>query len=352
MSEKLAILISAELNMGSSVKSINDQLKILAKHPSLQKLNIKINVDESFVKSINKFIDSASKLNVALSTQNKVVQETITEHRKLDGSIEKTTQQILKNGEVINRTKTVHDANKKSIQSESSAYESQRKTIKQLERELSDYTLTKQKATTNATGQITGYNRTYKNDDGNLLTVRTDENGIVKKYDEINDFLKRQQQAVAQEQTINKQREQIAKEEYNTRKALQDKTEKEQVAHYKQLEALDKAHYQALKTDKERKEALEKAHYLALQQNAKREQQYQKTLTETETKIADIRRRFSNDSSVNSGLMGIESQLGQLKSAGSIGDFKSRFEQLNTQLKQVTANAKQQQAILLVLARL
>lgn len=340
MSDQLKILISAELNQGLALRDINTAIKALGKSKNLQKLNLKINVDESFVKSINKFIESTNKLNVVMASQNKIVQETITEHRKLDGSIQKTTEQILKNGEIINRTKVIHDANKKAIQMESQGYESQIKTLQQLEKELQGYTLAKSKANKNAHGQVSSYSNTYQNELGQKINVRTDPTGKVKNYDEITDYLKRQQDALSQEQAINKQREQIAKEEYNTRKALQDKTEKEQAAHYKQLEALDKAHYQALKTDKERKEALEKTHYLALQQNAKREQQYQKTLSETETKIADIRRRFGKDSGVSSGLAGIEGQLGQMRSVGSIGDFKSRFDQLNTQLKQVSANAK------------
>ncbi|MBX4147500.1 phage tail tape measure protein [Paenibacillus lautus] len=340
MSDKLAILISAELNQGLALRDINTAIKALGKSKHLQKLNLKIDVDDSFVKSINKFIESTGKLNVALASQNKVVQETITEHRKLDGSIQKTTEQILKNGEIINRTKVVHDANKKAIQAESQGYESQIKTLQQLEKELVGYTLAKSKANKNAHGQVSSHSNTYQNELGQKINVRTDPTGKVKNYDEITDYLKRQQDALAQEQAINKQREQIAKEEYNTRKALQDKTEKEQAAHYKQLEALDKAHYQALKTDKERKDALEKTHYLALQQNAKREQQYLKNLADTETKIADIKRRFGKDSDVSSGLVGIESQLGQLKKDGSVGDFKSRFDQLNTQLKQVAANAK------------
>lgn len=336
----LSILISAELNQGLALRDINTAIKALGKSKNLQKLNLKIDIDDSFVKSINKFIEATGKLNVALASQNKVVQETITEHRKLDGTIERTTEQILKNGEIINKTRVIHDANKKTIQMESQGYEAQVKTLQQLEKELEGYALAKQKANKNAHGQVTSYTNTYKNELGQLINVRTDPSGKVKNYDEVTNYLQQQKDALAQEQAINKQREQIAQEEYKIRKALQDKTEKEQAAHYKELEALDKAHYQALKTNKEREEALEKMHYLALQQNAKREQQYLKSLSDTETKIADIRRRFGNDTNVRSGLGDIESQLNRLKSTGSIGDFKSQFDNINSQLKQVAANAK------------
>ncbi|MCM3256984.1 phage tail tape measure protein [Paenibacillus lautus] len=342
MSDDLKIILTAGLNIGQSVGDINAAIRGLAKHPHLRKLNLKINIDESFVKSINSFISATDKLNVALKVQNKVVDETITEFRELDGSVKKVTQQILKNGEIINKTKTVHDANKKAIQSESSAYESQRKTIKQLERELSDYSLTKQKVTKNSSGQITGYNRTYKNDEGNLLTVRTDQNGFVKKYDEINDFLKRQKDTLTQEQAVNKQREQIAKDEYSIRKALEDKKLKEHNQHVKQIEAIDKAHYLALKTDKEKKEALEKTHILALQQNAKREQEYANSIANMQSKINNAQKGLKTDSASYNNLSRLSSSLTNVT---NIGDFKSKLANINTEFKKITSSATQAEKV-------
>lgn len=342
MSDDLKIILTAGLNIGQSVGDINAAIKGLAKHPHLQKLNLKINIDESFVKSINSFISATDKLNVALKVQNRVVDETITEFRELDGSVKKVTQQILKNGEIINKTKTLHDANKKAVQSESSAYESQRKTIKQLERELSDYSLTKQKVTKNSNGQITGYNRTYKNDEGNTLTVRTDQNGYVKKYDEINDFLKRQKDTLAQEQAISKQREQIAKDEYSIRKALEDKKLKEHNQHVKQFEAIDKAHYLALKTDKEKKEALEKTHILALQQNAKREQEYANSIANMQSKINNAQKGLKTDSASYNNLSRLSSSLTNVT---NIGDFKSKLTNINTEFKKITSSATQAEKV-------
>ncbi|MGM1044890.1 MAG: phage tail tape measure protein [Bacillota bacterium] len=341
MSDDLKILISAGLNIGQSVGEINTAIKSLGKHPHLQKLNIKVNVDESFIKSINGFIAATNKLNIALQTQNKVVNETTTEFRELDGSVKKVTQQILQSGEIINKTKTVHDANKKAIQSESNAYENQRKTIKQLERELSDYSLTKQKVTKNSNGQ-TEYNRTYKNDEGNILSVRTDQNGYVKKYDEINDFLKRQQDAANQEQIINKQREQVAKEEYNVRKSLEDRKLKEHTQHVKQIESIDRAHYLALKTDREKKESLEKTHILALQQNARREQEYVNSVANMQVRINNAQKGLKTDSATYTTLSKLSNSLNNVS---NIGDFKSKLANISTEYKKITSNATQAEKV-------
>lgn len=333
----LSILISAELNTGKALKDINQGIRALAKSPSLQKLNLKIDVDQSFVKSINNFIEATKKLNVSLQSQNKVVQETVTEYRQLDGSIEKVTQQILKNGEVISKTKTIHDANKKAVQSESSEYQSQIRTIKQLEKELEGYTLAKTKANKNKFGEVTSYSNTYQNQLGQSINVRSDQEGNVKNYDEVTNYLKQQQDALKKEQEINKQREQVAKEDYNIRKAIADKNLKEEEQRNKEFIANLKARFDEEQKILKDAEQLEKTHYLALQQNAKREQDYLKAVADTEAKIADIKRRFGSDSGVRSGLGDIESQL---RSVSSIGDYKSKFADLNTQLKQVTANAK------------
>ncbi|MFF2834263.1 phage tail tape measure protein, partial [Cellulosimicrobium cellulans] len=247
----------------------------------------------------------------------------------------KVTTQILANGERIERS---HIKQKKSVESETQAYENQRKTIKQLERELSEYSLTKQKVTKNSNGQITGYNRTYKNDQGNTLNVRTDQNGYVKKYDEINDFLKRQQNAVSQEQALNKQREQIAKEEYSVRKTLEDKKLREHTQHIKQMESIDRAHYQALKSNKEKKEALEKTHILALQQNARREQEYVNSIANMQSKINNAQKGLKTNSESYNNLSRLSNSL---TSVSNIGDFKSRLANINTEYKKITSSATQ-----------
>lgn len=391
--EDLAILISAKLNIGTSIKSINESIRALGKHPSLQKLNLKIDVDKSFINSINGFIEATKKLNIALEAQQRVVKETITTTQKLDGSIEKVTTTQLANGDIITQTN-------KKIKEENNALEVQIKTLKQLEKELNGYSLAKTKVNKNKFGEPTSYSNTYVNDNNpnDSIVVRTDRDGNVKNLSEINNYLKQKQALLKQEEALDRDHYNALKTEKARieamdklhyialkqnaefdlkRKQTQDKeyealdrahymalkTEKARVEaidklHYlalkqnaafdlkqkqlrdKEYEALDRAHYMALKTNQEKREAMDKLHYLALQKNAEREKQYLNTVADTELKIADIRRRYGSDKSVKSGLLEIEGQLESLKKAGSVGDFKGRFAELNTQLKQVAVNAK------------
>ncbi|MDY8023377.1 NlpC/P60 family protein [Paenibacillus polymyxa] len=186
MNDMLKILVTADLNVGTSLKSVNEKLKALANHPSLQKLNVKINIDQSFVKSMNSFVAAANKLNVAMEQQNKVVNETTTTYKRLDGTIEKVTQQRLADNSVITKSNKIVDEHKKKLQQESEAYDKKRKSIKQLESELKGYNLATEKAIKNGSGKIVGYKNTYENKEtGQKVTANIDQNGIVKKYDEI-----------------------------------------------------------------------------------------------------------------------------------------------------------------------
>lgn len=378
MADNMKILISAALSPDRAVMDINKSISTLANHPSLKKLELKIDVDKSFIAAINGFVEASRKLNSVLDAQNKVIKETSTEMKNLDGSITKVTQQTLASGEVIERTRIQHDANKKTVQEENKAYDAQRKTLTELEASLNGYTKASTKANYNKTGQINSVTNTYKNaDTGQTLTVNTDADGYVNKYNKIEEFLKLQQQQLVREQAINKQREQIAKEEYNTRKSLSDqalkqeqqrikeeesldrahfsalkdnkkRTEDMERLHYlalqrnrdmdakalaqynKEAESIDRAHYQALQSNQQRIEAADKQHYLALQQNQKRDQQYAQSTADTQQKINDARNKFSNNIKAVASLNELEAKL---KSISNIGDFKSPLTSLNNDLR-------------------
>ncbi|MET3209900.1 UNVERIFIED_CONTAM: cell wall-associated NlpC family hydrolase [Paenibacillus sp. PvR008] len=186
MPDRLKILVQADLNMGSSVKNINEKLKALSKHPSLQSLNIKINIDKSFVATMNSFVSAANKLNLAMEQQNKIVSETTTTYKRLDGSIEKITELRSADNNIITKTNKVIDEHRMKLQQETEAYDKQRKSIQQLEAELKGYNLANEKAIKNGKGQVVGYKNTYENKEtGQKVTANIDQNGTVKKYDEI-----------------------------------------------------------------------------------------------------------------------------------------------------------------------
>lgn len=110
---------------------------------------------------------------------------------------------------------------------------------------LANYTKVSEKVNHNKAGQVSNVTNTYKNDTtGSTLTVNTDADGYVKNYAKLEEYLKLQQSALAQEQAINKAREQTAKEEYNIRKAIADKNLKEEEQRTKQFEATLKERYE------------------------------------------------------------------------------------------------------------
>ena len=337
----MRILISAGLNVGKSIGDVNASIKALSKHPSLQKLELKINVDQSFVKSIQGFIDATKKLNVAMEQQNRVVKETQDVYKNLDGTVKQVTQQVLKNGEVIEKTKTVHDANKKAVNDESKSLQDQIRTLKQLEKELEGYTLAKTRANKNKLGETNSTTNTYKNDSGQQISVKLDQQGNVKNYSEINEILKQQQAALKSAETMdrahydalksNKQRiEAMDKLHYQALQRNREIDRRNQEQSLKAAESLDRAHYQALKSNSERQIAQEKQHALALQQNAKRDQQYAQSVANTQQKINDARSKFSGNSSAMAGLNELEQRLNSIK---NIGDFKSPLGNLNNDLK-------------------
>jgi TP901 family phage tail tape measure protein len=287
---------------------------------------------------MNGFIDASKKLSNNLSSQNKVVKETIDEFKNLDGSITKTSKQILANGELIEKSRTKHDANKKSIQDESQAYEKQRKTLAELETTMNGYAKVSEKVNKNKSGQINSVTNTYKNaDTGKTITVNTDANGYVNNSSKLTEYIKLQQSTLAQEQAINKQREQVYREEYSTRKALADKNLQEEEQRNQKYIAQLKQRYTEEQKIKNDNMAMDKTHTLALQQNSKRDLTYQKSLADMESKIADTRRRFGSDKNLVSNLDGLEQKLKGIK---NIGDFKTQFGNINSQLKQITANAQ------------
>ncbi|KAA9007394.1 phage tail tape measure protein [Paenibacillus spiritus] len=334
--EQLGIRLVGALNMGSSIKSINDDLKILAKHPSLQKLKIKIDVDQTFVKSINSFIDAAKKLNSNLDAQNKVVKETINEFRNLDGTITITTNQLLANGEVIEKSRTKHDANKKAINEESKAYGEQRKTLKELEASLNGYEKSAQKVNYNKNGKINSITNTYKNNNiGKTITVNTDADGYVNNYVKLSEYLKLQENALKHEQNINKERERVLKEEYNIRKAIADKNLKEEEQRTKDYISNLRKEYEEEQSLLKRQELEDKTHYLALQQNQKRDQQYTNTLVELQNKINNARDKLGKNPIAIDNLNQLETKLKTIK---NIGDFKSPLTSLSKELKETISS--------------
>ncbi|WP_124116928.1 phage tail tape measure protein, partial [Paenibacillus xylanexedens] len=302
--ESMRILIDAGLNYSSSIKNINDGIKALSQSKSLQTLSLKVNIDPSFVKSVDGFIKATQQLNKALEQQNKVVNETVKTTKLLDGSIEKVTERHLANGEVITKTNKKIDENIKRVQDETKAFNDQAKTLKQLEKELDGYGKTSSKVNKNKAGEVTGYSNTYQNTTGQKVTVNSDADGNIKNYNQLNDYIKQQQEMTR-----------VANEESKIRKQIADN----------EVKANQKAASDRL--------AIDKAHGAAITENLNR----QKAVADMESRISAAQSRYKGNSSAVAELTALNAQL---KDVGKVSNYKNALTELQTKLTQITSQAK------------
>ncbi|MFE6075784.1 phage tail tape measure protein [Paenibacillus sp. NPDC057886] len=326
MSQDLRILIDSALNVGSSIKNINNDIKALASHPSLKSLNLKVDIDKSFVKSMNEFVAATKVLSTAMEQQQKVINESVKTTKLLDGSIEKVTQKQLANGTIITQTT-------KKINEETQAYNEQKKTLQQLEKELDGYLLARTRANKNKLGEINSTTNTYKNQTGQQVSVNVDNQGNVKNYSQITDYLKQQQDALQKEQAINKQREQAAQQEYATRKALADKNLKEEEQRNQQFLAQLRTRFAEEQKIARDRDALDKAHAAAISENLNR----QKAVADMEAKIAAAQSKFKGNASAVAELTALNAQLGYIS---KVSNYKNALTELQTKLTQITSQAK------------
>ena len=305
----MRILIDAGLNQSSSIKNINDGIQALSKSKSLQTLSLKVDVDPSFVKSIDGFIKATQQLNKALSQQNKVINETTKTVKHLDGSIEKVTERHLANGEVITKTNKKIDENIRRVQEETKAFNDQAKTLKQLEKELDGYGRTSSKVNNNKAGEITGYRNTYQNTAGQKVTVNTDLDGNVKNYSQLTDYIKQQQEMTR-----------VANEESKIRKAI---AAQEQKAINDQI-SMDKLHKQANDINKKVNDS------------------YKTSLENMSNKLAISLSNYErkNNKEAAEGIRELQNRLNQFTDTKGVAGYKNILQQLNSEFNKITTNAK------------
>nr|WP_145401438.1 phage tail tape measure protein [Paenibacillus xylanexedens] len=326
MNNDLRILIDASIDTSRSIKNINEEIKTLGSHPSLNSLNLKVEIDKSFVKSMNEFVAATKVLSHALEQQQKVVNESIKTTKLLDGSTEKLVQKQLANGTIITQTT-------KKINEETQAYNEQKKTLQQLEKELDGYSLTRTRANKNKLGEINSTTNTYKNQAGQQVSVNVDRDGNVKNYSQVTDYLKQQQEALQKEQAINKQREQAAQQEYATRKALADKNLKEEEQRNQQFINQLKVRFVEEQKIARDRDALDKAHSAAITEGLNR----QKAVADMQAKITAAQTRFKGNSSAVAELNALNAQLGNVS---KVSNYKNALTELQTKLTQITTQAK------------
>ncbi|MFL1672443.1 phage tail tape measure protein [Paenibacillus dendritiformis] len=292
-------------------------------------------------KDINqKLIDLESKikkLNISFNIDDSVVNTLASLNNQINSSVKSLNSQ--KNA-LSDSTREIKHATK-NIDEQSKATEK----AANAERK---WRLEKEKRITSG-GEVTKIN-THGNGIAKQTVTLTHDDAIVKIVDEV-DYNKQ----LKEKQRILKEAETIDRAHYNALKENKQKIEALEKLHYlaleqnrkldlqaqqraqKEAEALDRAHFAALKDNKKRIEDMEKLHHVALLQNQKRDEDFLYRKQVLETKIADIRRRFGSQQSVSLALDGVSSNLNSITT--STGNYSRALKEVDLQLKRITASA-------------
>lgn len=103
MNEKLQILITAGLNEGLSIGEINKDLKKLAKHPSLQKLRVSVEIDKRVLDQLSKLSSELSKSTNVINQQRSVSEQTKKAVNDMTVALDKETASINQNTEAMRK---------------------------------------------------------------------------------------------------------------------------------------------------------------------------------------------------------------------------------------------------------
>jgi TP901 family phage tail tape measure protein len=340
--DDLKILITAGLNYGLSLKEINTAISGIEK--KIKKLKLKVEIPQDFQKSIQGFITATEKMKRISDEQNKVMEQHERIIKKADGSTEKLTEQILKNGEIIKKSRTITDEKTKSTEKYTDAIEKQKDELEELGR------LEKERIRRNSQGEVLNSSQTRKNDNV-TTTANFNSDGKLTNTIEVIDYAKdiKEIEAIDKAHFMALKSDRAKKETLDKLHylALQKNRERDQQLlekKYKEAEALDRAHFMALKDNKKRIEDMDKLHYLALQRNRefdlKKQDEYHKLEMFKQKSLIDVQnliRRF--DGTVdNKALDDYVNKVNKLTT--DTPELRKEMDKLNLSFKEIGANAQ------------
>ncbi|WP_182004738.1 phage tail tape measure protein [Priestia aryabhattai] len=173
----LKIFLQGNLDFSSTQEAINKQITALEKKVNKLKINIDINDNviktmQHFSRAVDDYKKSYDKLNQAVQQNEKVV-------KNADGTIDRYTTKILKNGEILKSHTQSIDNRNKSIQNESKAIEKNLKVLErqsQLQKRINKESQQGKSKTTETYGDKY-MSSTYKKDNsGKVIDKTTTEN--------------------------------------------------------------------------------------------------------------------------------------------------------------------------------
>jgi TP901 family phage tail tape measure protein len=279
--EQIGIRLQAQLNHGLSWGEINKNIKKLEK--KVNKLKLKIDVDQKILKTLTDFNNNLNKINQTTVDQKKVVDNSTKALDKETKAIEKQTKELNKNA--VMRKKIIEN----------------------------DVMTTTRTTTGSKFDNTTTSRSTFK--DG---TLPMNHKESIRNIDEAGAI-----------------RQRLA-----DHKKMLDEAYRMNATHNKRIESLDRTHYMALKTNKEKIEAREKTHVIALQQNRDRDLRLQKQYQTMKNSIESQSRRLALDPDVDKGkLAAVTNEIQSMNKATP--QAIARGNQLSRSLKMIGIEAKE-----------
>jgi hypothetical protein len=151
----LKLLITGQLNIGSTIKQINTALRGIEK--KISKLKISADIDANTLKTLSNFSKAMEQHKKVAQDLNRVIREEKTVTKEADGTVREKIRQHLKSGEII-------DKEIKKINQKVKATQSEREETRKL---ISDYEklgqVQKRVRKENSSGDVTGASVKYKN---------------------------------------------------------------------------------------------------------------------------------------------------------------------------------------------
>ncbi|WP_025912095.1 phage tail tape measure protein [Priestia flexa] len=180
MSNDISILLSGNLDFNKTKDAVNNQIKALEKKIDTLKINIDIN--DNVLKTMAQFSRAVDDYKKSIDSLNKSVQTNERVIKNADGTIDKYTQKIMKNGEIQETHRRTIDNRTKSIKNESEAIKNNIRILEreeQLRKKVEKVKSDGKKSTTETYGDR--YNQTtYKKDNSGNVTDRTTTDNFAK----------------------------------------------------------------------------------------------------------------------------------------------------------------------------
>lgn len=323
--DDLKILITAELNRGLSIGEINKSIKKIQSHPSLKSLKLKLDVDQKILKTLTDFNKNMHKVNQTMKNQEASVKDTTQALDKETQQIKQNTQELSKNQKM--RQKIIENEKKREIHTTAG----------------NKFDNTTSRRTEFKNGEFAENSETVRNIDyaGAEKQRLAAQNKMLNEAYKMNEQFDKRMEALDKShfmalKTDRERKEALDKIHYLALKQNRERNLKIKIQLNKEAEALDKSHFMALRDNNKKTEAIEKIHYVALQKNRERDIKYQQDITRQQAKIDDVRRRFSGNLNMGKSLSGFDRELADTK---NIGKYNHALKDQDMRLKQIASSA-------------